>query len=80
MQRNISVDVSFARPFMIGDAGLSIEGHIEYVGERTDELGDTLRISTRRSQSPVDIFARNLRRRAGAVWITSVEAFGYAPR
>ena len=27
---------------MIGDAEFSIEGHIEYVGERTNELGDTV--------------------------------------
>lgn len=37
----ILVDVSFARRFMIGEAEFSVEGHIEYVGERTDELGNT---------------------------------------
>ena len=35
----ILVDFNFARPFKIGGADFSIEGHIEYVGERTDELG-----------------------------------------
>ena len=33
------VDFNFARPFKVGEADFSIEGHIEYVGERTDELG-----------------------------------------
>ena len=35
----VVVDFNFARPFKIGDADFSIEGHIEYVGERTNELG-----------------------------------------
>lgn len=35
----ILVDFNFARPFRIGTADFSIEGHIEYVGERTNELG-----------------------------------------
>lgn len=35
----VLVDFNFARPFEIGEADFSIEGHIEYVGERTDELG-----------------------------------------
>ena len=35
----VLVDFNFARPFRIGDADFSIEGHIEYVGERTNELG-----------------------------------------
>ena len=38
----ILVDFNFARPFKIGDADFSIEGHIEYVGERTNELGGTV--------------------------------------
>ncbi len=35
----ILVDFNFARPFRIGTADFSIEGHIEYVGARTNELG-----------------------------------------
>ncbi len=38
----VLVDVSFARPFMIGDAEFSVEGHIEYVGERTNEVGNAV--------------------------------------
>ena len=32
-------DFNFARPFRIGGADFSIEGHIEYAGKRTNELG-----------------------------------------
>ena len=35
----VLVDFNFARPFKIGGADFSIEGHVEYVGERTNELG-----------------------------------------
>ena len=35
----VLVDFNFARPFRIGAADFSVEGHIEYVGERTNELG-----------------------------------------
>ena len=35
----ILVDFNFARPFKVGETDFSIEGHIEYVGERTNELG-----------------------------------------
>ena len=35
----IVVDFNFARPFQLGGADFSIEGHIEYAGERTNELG-----------------------------------------
>ena len=38
----ILVDFNFARPFKIGEADFSVEGHIEYVGERTNELGGTV--------------------------------------
>ncbi|MDE0422129.1 MAG: nucleoside-binding protein [Gammaproteobacteria bacterium] len=38
----VLIDFNFARPFKIGDADFSIEGHIEYVGERTNELGGTV--------------------------------------
>lgn len=38
----VLVDFNFARPFKVGDAEFSIEGHIEYVGERTNELGNTV--------------------------------------
>lgn len=38
----VLVDFNFARPFKIGDADFSIEGHIEYVGERTNEFGGTV--------------------------------------
>ena len=33
------MDFNFARLFQIGGADLSIEGHIEYAGQRTNELG-----------------------------------------
>ena len=33
------IDFNFARPFQIGSAKFSIEGHVEYVGERDNELG-----------------------------------------
>ena len=39
----VLVDFAFARPFKIGEATFSIEGHIEYVGERTNELGGTVK-------------------------------------
>lgn len=35
------VDLSFARPFSIGEAKFSIEGHLEYLGERENEFGDS---------------------------------------
>ena len=35
----VVVDFNFGRPFKIGGADFSIEGHIEYAGERTNELG-----------------------------------------
>jgi len=38
----VLVDFNFARPFKIGNADFSIEGHIEYVGERTNEFGGTV--------------------------------------
>ena len=38
----VLVDFNFARPFKIGEADFSIEGHIEYVGERTNEFGGTV--------------------------------------
>ena len=34
------VDFNFARPFNIGTLNFSVEGHIEYIGERDNELGD----------------------------------------
>ena len=33
------VDLSFARPFMLGDHRFSLEGHIEYIGGRRNEFG-----------------------------------------
>ena len=39
----IAVDFNFARPFRIGGAEFSIEGHIEYIGARTDELGGNVK-------------------------------------
>lgn len=39
----VLVDFNFARPFKIGEAEFSIEGHIEYVGERTNEFGGTVK-------------------------------------
>lgn len=33
------VDFSFARPFSIGEANFSIEGHVEYLAERENEFG-----------------------------------------
>ena len=36
----VYVDFNFSRPFTLGSAEFSIEGHIEYVGKRTDELGN----------------------------------------
>ena len=33
------VDFNFARPFTIGESSFSIEGHVEYVGERRNEFG-----------------------------------------
>ena len=36
------VDFNFARPFKIGEAAFSVEGHVEYVGERSNELGGTV--------------------------------------
>ncbi len=34
------VDFNFARPFKIGESDFSIEGHIEYIGERDNEFGE----------------------------------------
>lgn len=34
------VDFNFARPFRVGGSSFSIEGHVEYVGERKNEFGD----------------------------------------
>ncbi|MCY4642887.1 MAG: nucleoside-binding protein [Gammaproteobacteria bacterium] len=34
------IDFNFARPFSIGAFNFSIEGHIEYIGERDNEFGD----------------------------------------
>lgn len=33
------IDFNWARPFNIGNSKFSIEGHVEYIGERTDEFG-----------------------------------------
>lgn len=33
------IDFNWARPFKIGDSNFSIEGHIEYIGERDNEFG-----------------------------------------
>ena len=38
----VLVDFNFGRPFKIGEADFSIEGHIEYVGERTNEFGSAV--------------------------------------
>ena len=35
----VLVDFNFARPFKVGEGDFSIEGHVEYVAERTNELG-----------------------------------------
>ena len=34
------VDLSFARPFTLGQQDFSIEGHIEYIGSRKNRFGD----------------------------------------
>ena len=34
------VDLSFARPFTLGEQDFSIEGHIEYIGSRKNRFGD----------------------------------------
>ena len=34
------VDFNFARPFKIGTFNFSLEGHIEYIGERDNKIGD----------------------------------------
>lgn len=36
------VDFNFARRFSIGEAKFSIEGHLEYLGERENEFGESL--------------------------------------
>ena len=41
-ENTFAVDFNFARPFKIGEANFSFEGHIECVGERTNELGATV--------------------------------------
>lgn len=33
------VDVNWGFPFQIGKASLSLEGHVEYIGSRSNELG-----------------------------------------
>ena len=33
------IDFNWARPFKIGEANFSIEGHVEYAGERDNEFG-----------------------------------------
>jgi hypothetical protein len=33
------IDFNWARPFKIGESNFSIEGHIEYAGERDNEFG-----------------------------------------
>ena len=39
----VLIDFNFARPFRIGTADFSLEGHVEYVGERSNELGGPVR-------------------------------------
>ena len=34
------VDFNFARPFKIGTFNFSLKGHIEYIGERDNKIGD----------------------------------------
>ena len=34
------VDFNFVRPFKIGTFNFSLEGHIEYIGERDNEIGN----------------------------------------
>lgn len=36
------IDFAFARPFAIGKHDFSIEGHVEYIGQRENELGNTV--------------------------------------
>lgn len=36
------IDFNWAYPFSVGNQDFSIEGHIEYIGERDNELGDTV--------------------------------------
>jgi len=36
------IDFNWGYPFKIGNASFSIEGHVEFVGERTDEFGNTV--------------------------------------
>jgi nucleoside-specific outer membrane channel protein Tsx len=36
------IDVNWASPFQIGSHRFSIEGHIEYIGKRTNEFSDTV--------------------------------------
>ena len=36
------IDFNFMRPFTIGGASFSIEGHAEYIGERENEFGGTV--------------------------------------
>ena len=36
------IDFSFMRPFTIGEASFSIQGHVEYIGGRTNEFGGTV--------------------------------------
>ena len=38
-QDSFLVDFNFARPFSIGEANFSIEGHLEYIGKRENEFG-----------------------------------------
>ena len=41
-QDSFMVDVSFGYPFSIGEYDFSIEGHMEYIDERKNELGGTV--------------------------------------
>lgn len=36
------IDVNWARPFTIGEQSFSIEGHVEYAGNRHDEFGNSV--------------------------------------
>ena len=36
------IDINWAYPFSIGDQDFSISGHMEYIGERDNEFGDTV--------------------------------------
>lgn len=36
------IDFNWAYPFSVGNQDFSIEGHVEYIGERDNEFGDTV--------------------------------------